>query len=198
MKNKKAKKFLLEAKDMLAGAAFPFMLMLILGVSFIGMVPTLTGDKVLSIVLLVIGEVLFALALIIFGKQSGVTSVRKLVSHAKKLELGIKDEQSVLAIGEYSAYKGFLIGFICCVPYIIFQLLERFTNVQFFTFILRYVFPCIAIFPYNAQNVSGWYNFLMMFFPVIVHGVAYIIGAHLEWKKQQQAAELQVKKGGKQ
>ena len=185
-----------EIKDLFAGAAFPVMLQVILSVTFIGMASSLTDDLTLSIVMLVIGEVLFAVAYIIFGRMSGITSVRKLVQHAKKRELGTKDKPALFETGEYSAYKGFLIAFISCVPYIIFQFIECLVHNSFCYFVLQYIFGWAALpLTFGKTEISPWFNFLFVFFPVIVHGVAYMIGAHVEWAKQQKVAALQV--GGK-
>lgn len=191
MKNEKTQKFLFEVRDLLAGAAFPFMLMVIISAAFIVMVPAITGDKVLMIVMLVIGEALLGVALTIFGKQSGVTSVRRLVQHAKKNAIGTSDKLSLLNVGEYSAYKGFLMGFICCIPFIIFQLIQCLAPNTFTDFMLQYVFSCLSVFPYSAEAVSPWFNFLFVLYPVAVHGIAYIVSAHVEWGKQQKVAELQ-------
>ena len=180
----------LELRDLLAGTAFPFMLMVILSVSFIGMASTLSQDFALSLVLLIIGEILLAVAYVIFGRMSGVTSVRKLVQHAKKRELGTKDLQALYCTGEYSAYKGFLIGFMSCVPYIIIQIIECGVHNSFCYFLLRYIFGWALVFSEFA-SLSPWLNLIMVLFPTAVHGVAYIVGAHMEWNKQQKVANLQ-------
>lgn len=186
-------RFAYELRDMLAGAAFPLMLSLVLSVTFIGMTLQITvEDKPLAIVLLVIGEVLMAVALVIFGRQSGITSVRKLVQHAKKREIGREDKQTLYCTGEYSAYKGFVMGLISCVPFILIQFIECLAHNSFCEFMLVYVFGW-AVFPFRYADLSPWFNFISVFFPVAVHGLAYIIGAHREWNKQQKVAALQKK-----
>lgn len=188
-------KIWLEVKDMLAGAAFPLMLMLILSVTFIGMSTSFSDDLILSVVMLSIGEVLLAAAYVIFGRQSGVTSVRKLVQHAKKRQMGTTDRQSLNHTGEYSPYKGFLIGFISCIPYIIFQAIECIYHNSFCYFVLQYVFGWAAI-PFALAKLNQGFNFLLVLFPTAVHGIAYIIGAHIEWNKQQRVAAADPAKKG--
>ena len=186
-------KFLYEVKDMLAGAAFPLMLQLILSVSFIGMATAITEDFALSVVMLVLGEILLCAAYVIFGRQNGITAVRKLVVQAKKRDIGTADKQAQYGTGEYSAYKGFLIGFITCIPYVLVQLIELCAHNSFCYFLLQYVFGWAAI-PFTYANLSGWLNFLWIILPTAVHGVTYIIAAHREWAKQREIASRQIVK----
>lgn len=179
-----------EVIDMFAGAAFPLMLQMILSVSFIGMSSAITQDFALSVVMLSLGEVLLAASYIIFGRQSGVTSVRKLVIQAKKRDIGANDKKAIYGTGEYSAYKGFLIGFITCIPYIIFQFIELCVHNSFCYFILHYVFGW-AVLPFEYAGISGWFNFVWIILPSAVHGITYIIAAHKEWDKQQKIAAKQ-------
>ena len=190
--NDKRATFLYEAKDVLSGTAFPLMLQLILSVTFIGMSLSLAEDLALAIVLLCIGELLLGVAYFIFGRQSGITSVRRLVINAKKREIGTSDKQALLYTGEYSAYKGFLMGFLSCVPYVIFQIIQCAVPNTFCEFVLQYVFGWAAI-PLSLGNgdVTPWLNLVFIIYPIAVHGAAYIICAHREWNKQQKMAEIQ-------
>ena len=192
--NDKKAVFLYETKDVLSGTAFPLMLQMILSVTFIGMATAFSEDDLLlSIIMLCIGELFVGAAYFIFGRQSGITSVRKIVQNAKKREIGTSDKQALLCIGEYSAYKGFLIGFISCIPYIVFQIIQCAAPNSFCDFVLQYVFGWAALFlpAIAGSGVSKWYNFLLVLFPVTVHGVTYIIAAYREWAKQQKVAILQ-------
>lgn len=176
--------------DMLAGAAFPLMLMIILSVSFIGMSAAFTDDKLLGIVLLCIGEGLLAASYVIFGRQNGVSSVRKLARNAKKREMQKEDRQTRFKTGEYSAYKGFVIALISCVPYIIIQVIECCAHNTFCDFLLQYAFGWAAC-PFTYMDASGWLNLTLVPALVAVHGVAYIWGGHSEWQKQLKIAELE-------
>ena len=179
-----------EIKDLLAGAAFPLMLQIILSVSFIAMTPAITADDALSIVLLVIGELLLAVAYFIFGRYSGVTSVRKLVQNTKKRDMGTTEKQALFGTGEYSAYKGFVMGLISCLPYALIQLIELCAHNSFCDFLLQYVFGW-AIFPFSYIEISSWLNFIWIIVPTVIHGIAYIIGAYREWDKQQKIVRMQ-------
>ena len=181
---------------MLSGAAFPLMLMIILSASFIGMAGALSDDRLLGIALLCIGEALLAASYVIFGRQSGVSSVRKLVQNAKKREIGKEDRQAKFRTGEYSAYKGFVIGFISCVPYIIIQIIECAAHNSFCDFLLQYAFAWAAS-PFTYIDVSNWLNLVLVLGLVAVHGLAYIWGGHAEWNKQQKIAELEQAAGKK-
>ena len=139
--NDKRTAFLYETKDVLAGAAFPLMLQMILSVTFIGMATSFSGeDLLLAIIMLSIGELFVGAAYFIFGRQSGIASVRRIIQNAKKREIGTKDKLALLYIGEYSAYKGFVMGLISCAPYIIFQIIQCITPNTFCDFVLQYVF----------------------------------------------------------
>lgn len=191
--NDKRTAFLYEAKDVFAGTAFPLMLQMILSVTFIGMATAFSvDDLLLAIIMLSIGELFVGAAYFIFGRQSGIASVRRIVQNAKKREIGTNDKKALLYIGEYSAYKGFLMGFLSCVPYIIFQIIECAAPNMFCEFVLEYVFGWAAIpLTLGQIKISPWFNLLFVFYPVAVHGLAYIFGAHREWNKQQKVAVMQ-------
>lgn len=190
--NDKRTAFLYETKDVLAGTAFPLMLQMILSVTFIGMATALSDDLALAIVLLCIGELFLGAAYFIFGRQSGISSVRRLVQNAKKREIGTTDKQALLYTGEYSAYKGFLMGFLSCIPYIIFQIVQCASPNSFCDFVLQYVFGWAASpLTMGDSGISPWLNLLFVIYPVAVHGLAYVFGAHKEWNKQQKVAEMQ-------
>ena len=190
--NDKLQKFLYELKDLIAGAAFPFMLMLIFSASVISF--SATGDFALRIVVLVVGEILLAAAYIIFGKFSGVTAARKLNQNQKKRELGNVELKVRLCVGEYSAYKGFLIGFISCVPFIIFQIIGAAVPNTFCDFILRYAFGW-AFWPFGIAGLSVWLNLIWIIPLCAVHGAAYIYGAVSERKKLAVIEEAQKSSG---
>ncbi len=186
---KKSKKFWLEIKDLLTGAAFPLMLMLILSASVISFA-SYDADVVLSIVVLAVGELLLAGAYVIFGRQNGITAVRKSVQHAKKREVGTDDIKAVFKVGEYSPYKGFLIAFISCIPLIIVQFVECVAPNVVCGFLMRYAFSW-AFYPFGLSGLSQWLNFIMIIPLCLVHGGAYIWGAMHEQKKQLIIAEAQ-------
>ncbi|MDE7264807.1 MAG: hypothetical protein K2N52_00845 [Clostridia bacterium] len=194
----KWKKLLLELKDLLVGAAFPFMLQLIFSASVI-LFASYSDEMGISIAALVFGEVLLIVAYIIFGRQNGIVAYRRTVQNNKKREAGSGDVRAVLHVGEYAVYKGFVIALISCVPFIIFQIINAAAPNKPCEFVLMYAFGW-AWFPFELINLSGaniseWLNFVWIVVPVAVHAVAYFLGAGKEKKKQLLVAKAQELKG---
>ena len=89
------KKILLELKDLLAGAAFPLMLSLILSSTVISYAAYGNEEDLrLKIVVLVVGEVLVFAATVIFGKQNGVTAYKRTVQNGNKRKVNSNDLSS--------------------------------------------------------------------------------------------------------
>ena len=192
------KKFLLELKDLLVGAAFPFMLQLVFSASVI-LFASYTDEIGLSIAALVFGEILLAGAYVIFGRQNGIVAYRRTVQNRKKREAGSNDNHAVLYVGEYELYKGFVIALISCVPFIIFQIINASAPNKPCEFILMYAFGW-AWYPFNLVNLTGanvseWLNLIWIVLPVAVHALAYWFGARQEKKKQYLVEKAQELKG---
>lgn len=173
---------------MLAGAAFPVMLMLILSASILSFT-TASDEKPLQILVVVIGEVLLCVAYVIFGKQSGVTAYRKTVQNSKKRAIGTTDLKARFHTGEYALYKGFVIGFISCIPYIIFQIVGSAAPNVVCDFLLQYAFGW-AVYPFQLASLSSWLNLLCVIPLTCVHAAAYYWGGKTEEKKQNKIAEV--------
>ena len=194
------KKVALELKDLLVGAAFPFMLQLIFSASVI-LFASYTDEIGLSIAALVFGEVLLCGAYVIFGRQNGIVAYRRTVQNNKKREAGSTEPRAVLYVGEYALYKGFVIALISCVPFILFQLINAAAPNNPCHFILMYAFGW-AWYPFELVNLSGaglseWLNLIWIVLPVAVHALAYFLGARKEKKKQDLVAKAQELKGKK-
>ncbi len=192
------KKILLELKDLLIGAAFPFMLQLIFSASVI-LFASYTDEVGISIAALVFGELLLAGAYVIFGRQNGIVAYRRTIQNAKKREAGSDEARAVLRVGEYALYKGFIIALISCVPFIIFQIINAAAPNNPCHFILMYAFGW-AWYPFNLVNLTGaglseWLNLIWIILPVSVHALAYFLGAMKEKKKQDLVAKAQELKG---
>lgn len=168
------------------------MLMLILSASIISFSDT--DDIAISVVVLVFGELLLIIAYIIFGKQNGVTAVRRNVQQSKKREAGADDLKARFYTGEYALYKGFVIGFISCIPYIIVQIIGSAAPNVACDFLLKYAFGW-AYFPLSYAGVSTWANLVFVIPLTAVHAAAYYLGAALERKKQAKVVEIQALKG---
>ncbi|MDE6868910.1 MAG: hypothetical protein K2J83_07220 [Clostridia bacterium] len=194
----KGKKLLLELKDLLVGAAFPFMLQLIFSASVI-LFASYSDEIGISIAALVFGELLLAGAYIIFGRQNGIVAYRRTVQNNKKREAGSSDARAVLHVGEYALYKGFIIALISCVPFIIFQIINAAAPNKPCEFVLMYAFGW-AWFPFGlinrgGANLSEWLNLIWITVPIAIHAVAYLLGARKEKKKQLLVAKAQELKG---
>lgn len=150
-----------------------------------------TNELPLKAVILAIGEILLIVAYVIFGRQNGITAVRRGLQSQKKRNANSDDIKAYYKTGEYALYKGFLIGFISCIPFIIFQFIGVFVHNKIYTFVLRYAFGW-AVYPFVLiGEISDWVNFVAIIFPVCIHAAAYYWGAWKERKNQQKVAEAQ-------
>ncbi len=188
------KKFVLELKDMLAGAAFPFMLAVILSVTVIGF--CVTDELALGIVILVAGELFLLAAYLVFGRQNGVAAARKSAKNIKKRELGSADAGVLFKTGEYALYKAFIIGLISCVPFILIQFINCVFLNNFCGFLLRYAFGW-AYYPLSYLNLSQWLSFIWILPLVSVHAAGYVWGARQEFSKQAVTAAQEQKSKNK-
>ena len=184
----KGKKFLYELRDMIVGAAFPLMLMLVFSVSII--LFAFVDDFGIKIAVLIVGELLLAGAYIIFGKFNGTTAAKKQVQNDTKRKLNSTEPKVVFRTGEYAPYKGFLIGLVSCVPYIIVQIIESACPNVFTGFLVRYAFGW-AFLPFDMAGLSTWLNLIWVIPLSCIHGVAYIVGGRAEIQRQQKVVEMQ-------
>ncbi len=194
-KEEKNKKFWLELKDLLAGAAFPVMLMLIFGASILSFCSA--GEAPIRILVLVIGEIMLAVAYFVFGRQNGVVAMRKTLSQSKKREAFSDDLKSRLYTGEYAVWKGFVIPLISCVPFIIFQIIGAAAPNTVCEFLLKYCFGW-AFYPLSfIEGVSGFVNLVWVVPLCCLHAGAYVLGAAQEKKRQFEISQAQDVKGKK-
>lgn len=194
LERNESKKIKLELIDLLSGAAFPFMLMIILSASILSFASS--DDMTLNIIIIVVGELLLTAVLLIFGRQNGVVAYRKTVQQCKKREIGTGDIKALYGVGEYAVYKGFIIGAIACVPYMLLQIINCASSNSFCEFLLQYAFGW-AYYPLHYANASQWINFIWIIPASCIHALGYYIGKKLEKKKQDAMAQLQEKKGKK-
>ncbi|MCI8734057.1 MAG: hypothetical protein HFE40_00690 [Clostridia bacterium] len=190
----KRKKALLEFRDLLAGAAFPLMLMMILSAtifSFIGMVGK--EDVGLKILILIVGEALLIAAYVIFGRQNGVTSYKKKIANTNKRKLNSSDLRSKLYVGEYALVKGILTALISCVPMVIILIIESAYHNQVCEFIMMYVFGW-AYYPFKMLNLPVILNLVWIVPLTAVHTAAYVWGANKEKKRQEIIAKAEESK----
>ncbi len=186
------RKFWFELKDIFAGVAFPFILMIILSSTIIAFAGY--GDDVaVNVVAVAGGEIMLIAAFVVFGRANGSAAYRKHIQNEQKRSLGSTDETAVYHTGEYAIWKGLTIGFICCVPFIIFQVIELCAPNTFTAFCLRYVCAW-AFYPFSYLGESFQaLNFIMIIVPVAAHTVGYYIGKRKEIKIQKKLEETNVK-----
>ncbi len=138
---------------------------------------------------------MLAVAYFVFGRQNGITAARKTLSHSSKREAFSEDLQSRLYVGEYALWKGFVIGLISCIPFIIFQLIGAAAPNSVCDFVLKYCFGW-AYYPLSfADGVSGFVNLVWVVPLCCLHAGAYAFGAAQERKKQSKLAQAQDLKG---
>lgn len=184
-----------EIIDILMGAAFPFMLQLILSVSIISYAGY-GGDDGFAVLTVIIGEILIVGSYFMFGRQNGISAYMKYVQQSKKRDLGTDDFKALNRCGEYAVWKGIAIGFITCIPYIIFQIIACAAPNDVCLFALMYVFGW-AYFPLSFFGLSGWLNLIFVIALTGIHTGGYIFGAFKEKQRTAKIAEAEAMRGKK-
>lgn len=185
-KTDKRIKILRETRDLLVGAAFPFIIMIVFSSTIIAFAGV--SDLAIQILAVVGGEALLIGAFIIFGRQNGATAYRKYILGSKKRQLGTEDKNALYRTGEYALWKGFVIGFITTVPFIVFQIVNLAAPNSFTKFILLYACGW-AYFPLQLCGAPEAVNFVFILVPVGVHVAGYILGKRKEIAMQRRVAE---------
>lgn len=198
--NQKRKGILLELKELLTSAAFPFLIQIFLSASVI-LFADYSGDKALQVFVIIFGELLLMGAFFIFGKMNGTTAYRQTIQHKAKREMESDSITAYLKTGDYAVWKGIVIALIAIVPFLIFQLVQCVAPNTVCELILKYGFgwaayPFIVIFG-SDEAFSQWLNFIWIVFPIAVHTAAYIYGASKEAKNQAKADEAREVKNRK-
>ena len=192
----KRQRILLEIRDLLVGAAFPFMLQLVLSASVI-MFADANGELAIQAFALVVGEVMLIAAYVIFGRQNGISAYRKTVVTGKKREMDPTDVKAHYGTGEYALWKGIVIGAVSVIPFMLFQFIQCLAPNNFCEFLLKYAFGW-ATYPFIVFGVEiGWLNFIWIIIPIAVHTAAYFWGGYSERKKQEILEKAQEIKGKK-
>lgn len=192
----KRQRALYEIKDILIGAAFPFILQLVLSATVI-LFADYNGEPAIQGFSLAVGEIMLMAAYFIFGRQNGVSAYRKFVVNQKKREMQVSDYKIYYKTGEYALWKGAVIGAVSVIPFILFQFIECVAPNSVCSFILKYAFGWAA-YPFIVFGVDiQWLNFIWIVFPIGVHLAAYYYGGTKERKRQEivrKAQEIKDKK----
>lgn len=192
------RKVLFEIKDILAGTAFPFIVMIVFSSTIIAFASV--EDTVLSLIALIGGEIMLIAAFVAFGIANGAAAYRKYVLQEQKRELNSSDERAVYRTGEYALWKAFVIGFLTTLLFVVFQIIDICApSLSFVEFILKYACAW-AWYPLGVCNLTHSYaalNLVWITVPVAAHVVGYIFGKKKEIKAQEKLAEENTKRKGK-
>lgn len=192
------RKALLEIKDILAGTAFPFIVMIVFSSTIITFASA--EDIVLSLIALIGGELMLIAAFVAFGISNGATAYRKFVLQEQKRELNSSDEKAVYKTGEYALWKAFVIGFLPTVLFVIFQIIDVCApSLSFVEFMLKYACAW-AWYPLGVLSLPHSYaalNLLWVIVPMAAHVIGYMAGKRKEMKVQEKLAEENTMKKGK-
>jgi hypothetical protein len=175
-----------EVKDLLTGAAFPFIILIVFSTSV--MMFAEYDDLAIKLVATIGGLIFIIIAYIIFGRQNGAAAYRKLVLGSKKRELGTTDKKAIYKTGEYAVYKGFLIGFITVIPYVILQIVNIIVPNNVVEFLLIYACGW-AYYPFKLFGAPEAVNLVMIILPIGVHALGYYLGKIKEIDMQKKITE---------
>lgn len=180
----RAEKFFYELGALVKDAIFPFIVMCVFSTTIILFYDF--DDITVRILAVVFGEALMIGAFVMFGRQNGAAAYRKLKLNDSKRKLGTRTKKIVFRTGEYLPWKGFVIGFISAVPFLILQIIKCTGDYSFVDFMLEYACGW-AVAPLNviSEAIPQPYYLLMVIFPVCIHGGFYIQGMHAEKKRQE-------------
>lgn len=186
----KRQKILWEIRDLLIGAAFPFVIMCIFSSTIIMFGDT--DDILVSVLAILGGDALLIAAYVIFGRQNGAVSYRRYYLNETKRRLDSSDKRAIYKTGEYALWKGIVIPLITCIPFIIFQIINIAIPNTFCIFALKYLCGW-AYLPFTKAGVHEAANFVFIIIPVAAHLAGYILGMLKEQKLQAQLAEEKAK-----
>lgn len=190
-----SRKIGLEILDLLAGTAFPFVVMTVISSTIIMFAGS--GDLGISLLALIGGEIMLTAAFVVFGRANGNAAYSKTVLNDQKRALGSKDEKVVCKTGEYALWKGGLIALIVCVPYIIVQIIELCYSNSVCGFCLQYMFGWAYYpFSYLGEEYQAL-SFIMILLPVAAHMVGYYLGKLKQIKIQEAVAATRENKKGR-
>ena len=126
--------------------------------------------------------------------------------HRRNAKLGIRSGGDHRPEREYRPWKGFYIGFLVGIPVIILGVLAHFyyaTASIFFIMFAGWAITPIAWFGKaegtNALKVDPMWSLLFILLPILVSGVAYLVGAYVEKRRKERTEERDqaVQKAGK-
>lgn len=165
------------------------MITIIFSSTIIVFTSALEEELPLQIVLTAIGEIMTISALVVFGRQNGIVAYKKTLFNEelrqKDLPLTFEVEHR---IGEYATWKGFIIGAITALFFVVLQIIECCVHTVYIDFILQYACAwAVAPFRVAGFESTSPISLTMALLPVVVMGIAYIWGGR---KTAQHAQDL--------
>lgn len=172
-----------EFLDICAGIAFPMIMQIMFSVTIILFADYAESELWIGIVSLVIGEAFIFVAYFMFGSKNGSVAYTNFVVAE---QIRVDGQPDYRRGGEYKPYKGFLLGFITTIPYLIFHIFYCiFPNASFLEFILLYAFGW-AVYPiYLGTGTINAFSMLFVSVLTVIHGVGYIVGKNKEFKRRE-------------
>ncbi len=172
-----------EFFDICAGIAFPMIVQIMFSATIIIFADYVSTSFWISLVALLVGEGFVVVAYYLFGNKSGSVAYTNFVVAE---QIRVDGQPDYRRGGEYAPYKGFVIGFISTIPYIIVHILYCiFPGVSFLEFFLYFAFGW-AVYPIylGTQSISA-FSMLFVLVLTVIHGAGYIIGKKQEFKRRE-------------
>lgn len=185
----------MELKDLLTGAAFPLIVLLVFSTTIIMFADF--DELPIALLALIGGELMTIVSFIAFGRYNGMHAYTKFVTNETMRSAGSKDKNVVYATGEYALWKGFAIGLITAIPYILIELVHCIYPNLFCEFMLKYACGW-AYFPCQLANIHHAIGLVFVVIPTVTHAIGYVIGKNAVIKENaRQAAENEKAKSRK-
>ena len=178
-----------------------FIFVYIVLTSFISMAIALIDDQLaLKVALLVANLALFVYIVCGMAYQDGQKAFKTRIANDKEREHIVETGEDIKLkrSEEYKPYKGFLIGFISCVPLLIILLIQYFTTGNDpakldTTNFANYIYFCFSAFanldPSGVHEAviysSPYWALLAIPINMLAHGILFIVGAKKIEKQQQ-------------
>ncbi|MGN0806775.1 MAG: hypothetical protein ACI4MC_07025 [Candidatus Coproplasma sp.] len=183
------RKIWLEFKDLMAGCAFPLIIMVIFSSTIITFSTGAELDLTVRLISVIGGELMLAAAFFIFGRANGSEAYKKTVENSRKRELNSSDEKVAYRTGEYALWKGAVTGFVICIPFIIILAVQLGVKNSFCSFMLQYVFSWgYAPFSFLDEGLAAL-SFISVLFPVGIMTLGYYFGKLRQIKIQEALAK---------
>ncbi len=172
-----------EIKDVLLLGMLPFIVLCVFSSTISIFAVEEEMEIELRILIILVGEALSVASLVVFGRQNGMTSYKKLDANNLKRSIGLKDDSLLYTTGEYAIYKGFLIGIVPALMFIVLQTINMFGDFSFVYFLLQYGCSWATAPLSLITNCPKGVLYVMVIVPILFHGLGYIWGGLIMKKR---------------